>query len=163
MAADTKSVIVSTADKKGEKKKEWFSEKTGDLFKCPASASLAHCVSACLRMGKGIATSFKSTFGHVLELMEQKQGVGGCAVLKAKDRWVYYLVTKEKYWQKPTYDSLRKSLIVMRDHAVKNKVKHICMPRIGTGLDELDWKVVSPILYDVFADFCVQITVYIKS
>ena len=45
--------------------------KTGDLFSCDKSESLAHCVSRDLRMGKGIAVLFKKIFGCVDELKDQ--------------------------------------------------------------------------------------------
>ena len=48
-----------------------FSEVQGDLFSCPLQFSLAHCVSADLAMGKGIATLFKKKFGGVEELRGQ--------------------------------------------------------------------------------------------
>ena len=48
-----------------------FSEVHGDLFQCPPSASLAHCVSEDMSMGKGIAKIFKSQFGGMKELKEQ--------------------------------------------------------------------------------------------
>lgn len=43
----------------------------GDLFSCPDTESLAHCVSKDLRMGKGIATLFKSKFEGLPELKLQ--------------------------------------------------------------------------------------------
>ena len=48
-----------------------LSEVKGDLFSCPSSASLAHCVSEDMHMGKGIATLFKQKFGGVGELKSQ--------------------------------------------------------------------------------------------
>ena len=48
-----------------------FSTVRGDLFSCPDTASLAHCVSADMRMGKGIAVEFKERYGHVDELKKQ--------------------------------------------------------------------------------------------
>ena len=48
-----------------------FSEVCCDLFKHSRSASLAHCVSEDLHMGKGIATVFKREFGGVEELRAQ--------------------------------------------------------------------------------------------
>lgn len=48
-----------------------FTEKCGDLFTSPPTASLAHCVSEDLHMGKGIATIFKKEFGRVGELKAQ--------------------------------------------------------------------------------------------
>ena len=55
----------------GGKSKLHFSEVRGDLFSCPATASLAHCVSEDMAMGKGIAIVFKKRFGGVRELKEQ--------------------------------------------------------------------------------------------
>ena len=52
-------------------RKVYFSEVKGDLFSCPSSASLAHCVSEDMHMGKGIATLFKQKFGGVGELKSQ--------------------------------------------------------------------------------------------
>ena len=42
-----------------------FSEVRGDLFSCPDTASMAHCVSEDMHMGKGIAMLFKKKFGGV--------------------------------------------------------------------------------------------------
>ncbi len=46
-------------------------EIEGDLFNCPATDALAHCISEDCRMGKGIAVFFKHKFGGVDELMKQ--------------------------------------------------------------------------------------------
>lgn len=46
-------------------------EVTGDLFSCPPTDSLAHCISEDCRMGKGIAVLFKEKFGGVNELLHQ--------------------------------------------------------------------------------------------
>ena len=54
-----------------------FSEARGDLFDCPLTASLAHCVSEDMAMGKGIAKAFKEKFGGVNELKKQ-----GCIAAK---------------------------------------------------------------------------------
>lgn len=48
-----------------------YSEVKGDLFTCPATASLVHCVSEDFNMGKGIATKFKKQFGGVADLRAQ--------------------------------------------------------------------------------------------
>ena len=43
----------------------------GDLFSCDPASSLAHCVSADMHMGKGIAVLFKKKFGGIPELKKQ--------------------------------------------------------------------------------------------
>ena len=48
-----------------------FKEVNGDLFECPGTCSLAHCVSEDLAMGKGVAKLFKEKFGGVSVLRAQ--------------------------------------------------------------------------------------------
>ncbi|KAK4292647.1 hypothetical protein Pmani_034602 [Petrolisthes manimaculis] len=132
----------------------------GDLFTCPDGTSLAHCISQDIRMGKGIATHFKAKFGGVQELTEQGKKPGDVAVLKRGQRHIYYLVTKERYWHKPTYLSLRSSLEAMKSHALQHSVTAIAMPRIGCGLDGLVWDRVREILTDIFKDTDIKISVY---
>ncbi|XP_022291516.2 ADP-ribose glycohydrolase OARD1-like [Crassostrea virginica] len=146
----------------GNSTKEGFQleEKKGDLFSCPSSHSLAHCISEDVRMGKGIAVLFKRKFGGVDEIKKQGIKPGGVAILERNGRFIYYLITKVKYSDKPTYDSLRSSLESMKEHCLKHKVKHLAMPRIGCGLDLLKWEEVSVILIETFHDTDVAITVY---
>ncbi|KAM3871798.1 ADP-ribose glycohydrolase OARD1 [Diretmus argenteus] len=132
----------------------------GDLFSCPADEALVHCISEDCRMGAGIALMFKKNFSGVEELKEQKKMTGQCAVLKRDRRFVYYLITKEKASQKPTYESLRQSLEDMKSHCMMNGVTRISMPRIGCGLDRLKWGRVSEMLEQDFKHTDISITVY---
>eukprot|EP00118_Oscarella_pearsei_P004180 m.17378 g.17378 ORF g.17378 m.17378 type:complete len:186 (+) comp27476_c0_seq1:691-1248(+) len=135
-------------------------EIQGDLFSCPSSASLVHCISEDVHMGKGIATLFKKKFGRVEEIRSQKTKPGGVAILKCDDRFVYYLVTKRRYFHKPTYESVLSSLAAMKSHAVANGVDEICMPKIGCGLDKLEWSKVKHLLENEFKDTRIGLTVY---
>jgi len=137
-----------------------FIEKKGDLFSCPPTDCLVHCVSVDLSMSKGIATLFKKKFGGVEELKRQEVGIGGVGVLKRSQRYVYYLVTKQKYFHKPTYDSLRSSVKAMVVHCQENQVKAISMPLIGCGLDKLEWPKVKTMLDEEFRNTNITVTVY---
>ena len=85
---------------------------------------------------------------------------GDVAVLQRGGRFVYYLVTKDRYFHKPTYLSLESSLVMMRLHAVENKVKHLAMPKIGCGLDRLEWSKVKDIINSVFEKTDVTVHIY---
>lgn len=135
-----------------------ITELYGDLMTSPDS--LCHCVSACLAMGKGIAVLFKQAFGRVDELKAQKVGVGGVAVLDAGPRFIYYLITKPRYFDKPTYDTLAASLVCMREHMTATGTKAISMPELGCGLDGLEWPQVHALLRQVFEGSGIHITVY---
>ena len=57
--------------------------------------------------------------------------LSGCCSLQHDGAWVYYLVTKPKYSDKPTYATLRTSLEAMAVHMATHGVKRLAMPRIG--------------------------------
>ena len=135
--------------------------KNGDLFSSPDSSSLAHCISVDCKLGKGIAKIFREKFGRIKEIEDCKATVGGLAVLRDKSRFIYNLVTKEKYYGKPSYETLRQSLEKMKEHVVKNKVTEICMPKIGCGLDGLNWSAVRTLIKNVFQSEQIHITVFV--
>uniref|UniRef100_A0A5F9CDT7 ADP-ribose glycohydrolase OARD1 n=2 Tax=Leporidae TaxID=9979 RepID=A0A5F9CDT7_RABIT len=132
----------------------------GDLFACPKTDSLAHCISEDCRMGAGIAVLFKKKFGGVQELLNQQKKSGEVAVLKRDGRYIYYLITKKRASHKPTYENLQKSLEAMKSHCLRNGVTDLSMPRIGCGLDRLQWENVSAIIEEVFEATDIKITVY---
>jgi O-acetyl-ADP-ribose deacetylase (regulator of RNase III) len=145
-------------------------EITGDLFSSidddpdDAGVALVHCVSRDLRMGAGIATEFNRRFGRVPELLSQQRAVGQVAFLQVPPQYVYYLITKERYWDKPTYEDLRACLRELRRLVTTvhgEKVRELAMPRIGCGLDRLDWgRVRSMILEELGQEQNLSISVY---
>jgi O-acetyl-ADP-ribose deacetylase (regulator of RNase III) len=147
-------------------------ERRGDLF--VSSDSLAHCVSRNMRMGAGIALLFRQRFGRVAELLAQQVPVGGVASLIVHSmslahgnatlvpsmRRVYYLVTKELHWQKPTYDDLQRSLEMLCTQMREHGVTRLSIPRLGCGLDKLEWPRVRKLIEKVFEHESVHICVY---
>lgn len=135
---------------------------TGDLFE--AKTNLGHCISADARLGKGIAKLFRAKFGgdsFVARIKELNKGVGDCAAVLAGDRYVYNLVTKNLYHEKPTYDTLRASLRAMRAHMESNGVKSVALPHgFGCGLDGLSWPAVLRILEEEFDDSAIAVSIH---
>jgi O-acetyl-ADP-ribose deacetylase (regulator of RNase III) len=126
-------------------------EKRGDLFSSSHLVALAHCVSADFKMGAGIALDFRNKFGNADKLLETKCQVGQVATLQFSDRApIYYLVTKDRYFGKPTYDTLESALENLAKCCQRDKIAHLAMPRIGTGLDQLSWDLVKPLIVAAF-------------
>lgn len=135
-----------------------YTEKEKDLFSMHESYYLAHCISRDCKMGAGIAVDFQEKFDLRETLLNLDRDIPDCIKV---DR-VFNLITKEKYWQKPTMGSVRASLEKMRDIALSEGVKKIAMPRIGSGLDRLKWHDVRGMIIEVFNDTEIEIFVCVK-
>ena len=81
-------------------------------------------------------------------------------ILRRDGRFIYYLVTKQRYFHKPTYNTLQASLLAMKEHCQQNSVTDVAMPKIGCGLDRLQWDHVSQMLKEIFGDLKMTLTVY---
>lgn len=136
--------------------------ENADLFS--SKQCLAHCVSEDMSMSAGIAKIFVKKFPSLPKICwEQYVLVGGVAVYEDRklNRFVYNLVTKKYFNDKPLYPDFIRALEAMRKHACQNAVTEISIPQIGCGLDGLNWEFVSRLIDEIFDDSGVQITVYI--
>ena len=140
----------------------YFHEIYGNLLTAPAIITdcyLAHCISADFALGAGIALQINNVY-DTRNILHKKYpnyistyNNGDCLIAGN----VLNLVTKRNYYDKPTYESLRSSLMKMKDIVLSNNIKTICMPRIGCGLDKLKWHKVSLIIQEIFSDTNVNI------
>ena len=74
-------------------------------------------------------------------------------------RYIYNLVTKEKYSRKPELPILATTLQNMQAHATMYGFPTIAIPKIGCGLDQMNWQDVVK-LRNIFAFSDIQIVVY---
>ena len=143
-----------------------FKEINGDLFESDEKYTLVHCISADCAMGAGIAKTFDDRMPKMKKLLKrtirENNMQGYFAILYQGERNVINLITKERYWHKPTYSSLKASLLNAKKIAIRNDIKYLAMPVIGCGLDRLQWSKVSVIIKEVFADTDIEIVVYHK-
>ena len=142
-----------------------YKEEKRDLFSVSEEYYLAHCISADFGMGKGIVVEFnkrfdmkrklQKTYSDYLNQWTHKKMIGDCI---RQDR-VFNLITKERYYQKPTYKSLTIALKKMKELCNEIHVNKIAMPIIGCGLDRLQWDKVSEIIKEVFKNTDIEILV----
>ena len=130
-----------------------------DLFTMPQGYYLAHCISADFALGAGIAKTFDSVYNMKFKLFRNYDNYkyNGGDTLPVDN--VFNLVTKQKCWHKPTYESLRESLEMMREQLEFLNATKLAMPKIASGLDRLDWDMVYDIICEVFEDMDVEIVI----
>lgn len=138
----------------------------GDLFSLETKYSLVHCVSLDCAMGAGIAKEFVKRYPimkpYVKKQVREKNLTTPTMVpfyIFSEKRYIFNLITKDKYYQKPTYDTLKLSLEELKKECVKNDIKYLGMPTIGSGLDKLSWQKVEEIIKDVFKNIDINIIV----
>lgn len=128
----------------------------GDIFTAPDNYSICHCISADFKLGAGIAYEIDKRFGTRDDLFRlfpdyynifKANNYDSSCILAGR---IINLVTKEKYYHKPSYNSLYKSLLLMKDLCIRNNIYHIAMPEIGCGLDGLKWDKVYPMIDKLF-------------
>lgn len=144
-----------------------YKEETRDLFSVSEDYFFAQCISSDFAMGKGIATEFnnrfdiknklKDKYGSYVHIWEDASDRGFCV----QEGKVFNLITKQFYWQKPTYQTIECALRMMKT-LCSSKVKKIAMPLIGCGLDRLEWNKVSDIIKKIFKDSDIEILICIK-
>lgn len=145
-------------------------EEQGDVFELANTHYLVHCISADFALGKGIAKEIDKRYDMREQLLARKDphlaglapsqqeylmaGNPNCISIGG----VINLITKKNYYDKPTYGTLRAALYNMRhylDYMKKTGVPitQLAMPRIGCGLDKLEWPKVKAIIEEVFAPY----------
>jgi len=124
----------------------------GDLF--TSKNSLAHAISLDFKMGAGIAKIFRRKYikqilkarNEMIDIEKSLVDVGKCLIVDVGEHYVFNLITKKLYYQKPTLKSMESSLKNMFEKAKALDVKAISAPRIGCGLDRLKWNDVEKLI-----------------
>lgn len=136
-----------------------YIEVQGNLFergRKEKSTWFVQCVSRDLVMGAGIALQFNRVFdmknlarSRWSTLREDQKSKVKCLRVER----VFNLITKEKYYNKPTLESMTESLIALRRNIetvirAGKEVVEVRLPLIGCGLDKLRWEDVKPLLIE---------------
>jgi O-acetyl-ADP-ribose deacetylase (regulator of RNase III) len=138
-----------------------YEEIKKDLFSASEDYYLAHCISSDFVMGGGIAVPFNKKFNLKAQFRKIKKENPAalkhptCILLGR----VFNLITKNLVFHKPTYETMRSALEKMKEICDEEGIKKIAMPRIGSGIDGLDWIHVREIVCDVFDKSEVEILV----
>lgn len=134
----------------------------GNVFYGTSDYALVHCIAQDAAMGAGIARDFKNKYVDMPAFVrKQKPTIGSCVMYVSKSgQVVMNLVTKAQSSGKPTLASLSRSLEALKKAVIYNKIKRLAMPKIGSGLDQLDWNKVLEQIELVFWDVDIEIKIF---
>ena len=111
-------------------------------------------------MSKGFAETIFRRVNGLQEFCRRYKTTVGSALPywdPESNNFTYNLVTKSKFFEKPTLDNLPISLENVRGHALLNNMNTISMPKVGCGLDKLQWTDVFRLIQDTFTYSGIQI------
>lgn len=116
-----------------------------------------HCISADFAMAGGIAVPMATKYSLRSALSGYLVKSPTCLFVNN----VMNLITKNKVWDLPTYSSLKESLEECKRLCENYNIRWLVMPKIGCGIDGLDWSTVKMIIKQVFNDTDIDILVCI--
>ena len=130
---------------------------------------IAHCVSSDFEMGIGVAKVLADLEPEMREDLrrsfpkKRNRSDFKPMVVSYKEK-IWNLVTKYRYFDKPTVTEVKESLLELR-HAMRcwfgeSTVKKISMPMIASGADKIPWDVTKALLEEIFEGDEFVITVY---
>ena len=126
---------------------------------------IAHTISADRAMKKGFAESISKRYPELRHFCNSiHANINDILIFTdpKSGQIIYNLITKQRYFQKPTYDAIFNTLSEMKDHAIANNIRSIAMLKIACGLDKMNWEKVSKIIVDVFQHSGITIFIYVS-
>ena len=99
--------------------------------------NLLHCISNDKMLSKGFTEQINSRY-QSREYLKGRQGKLISQPLN-KNKKIFHLVTKEKYYDKPALRNISECLIELRNYCINNEI-HI--PRICSGLDKINFNII---------------------
>lgn len=148
-----------------------LSEMHGDLMIAASDGMpIAHCINAECRLGAGIAKMIEYRYRIAHDLYIQKPKIGDVIDVQrtlgpdGPVLHIYNLVTKQSPNDLPTYESVTTTLCTLRKICDSDKsgiYDILCMPRIGCGLDKLEWPKVMKIIINVFRGSHTHVRIYV--
>ena len=113
-------------------------------------------------MGAGIAVTFCNHFPDLRKRVESEANVKASLIAihyEEHSCWVYNLVTN--HYDLPTREDFHERLVLMREHASVKQVLEIHIPRLGAGLDRLNWEDSKQRILTVFKNQNLRLSVYV--
>lgn len=141
-----------------------ITEKHINILELPKEYSLAHCISADLKMSKGIALSVKETFGDATPILSRSNPkVCDVIPIQFPNKLIYYLVTKNKYNQTPKIEDIKLTIKNLKACMDNHNDRNLSIPLLACGLDKHNWSDIKSIILNEFQNTNKQILVCLNN
>ena len=136
----------------------------GNIFDLDKKYILIHCISLDCMMEAGIAYQFNRRFPKmkpfIINIVTRQKLKKPSVVYYNTDGFhIFNLITKDSYYNKPTYSNIKYCLELVRDYCINKNIKYIAMPKIGCGLDKRNWDKMYSIIVKVFENTDINILI----
>jgi len=133
----------------------------GSLFSAPDHIPLCHAVSLDGKFGKGLALRMEERFGLKKEFLAQENRTcPGLVVAYRENRTIVNVITKLRYFNKPTPEKVEEALLTLKAWVMKYNIPAIAMPEFSCGLDKMQMTTLKQMLRKVFQDLDLTIYMY---
>lgn len=131
----------------------------GNIFEVESDMAIVHCVAKDFKMGDGIAKKIKERFRTPINEFKDQFKIGEVAVQEVEDRKILHMVTKEISDETPKWKNFKKAVHNLKTLCTVQNIKEIAMPKIGSGLDQLDWPRSLRLIKKIFSDSKIEVQV----
>ncbi|CAH1722587.1 unnamed protein product [Aphis gossypii] len=126
-------------------------ELKGSIFNCPDNFAIAHCLSADLKINKGITNLICKVYGDTSpQLALQELNVGNTIPINNNNKTIFHLITKKLYYHKPKYEDLKTSVHNLKLEAIRLNILKIAIPTLISGPREFSWSIIKQLIYSEF-------------
>ena len=133
--------------------------RTQSIF--DSNMPIAHTISSDAEMRKGFANTISRRIPLLKDYCKNRNcDIADIIIFRADNNLVYNLITKANHYEKPTIDTIKITLLAMRDHALGLNLRCIAMPKIACGLNGMDWREISSLIEQTFKNSGITIYVY---
>lgn len=137
------------------------------LLDAPKDYAIVQCISADCAMGVTsngkeipcLALEIRKSYPSIVDFCKSRNPVvGGVVSYVAPDnRVIFNLVTKDLYYVKQTQRTMYRSLVALRALATSENIFKIAVPRLGSGLDKLNWTDVSEMISETLESYFFEV------
>ena len=125
--------------------------------------SKGHCISAKDKMSKEFADLLSQRIPRLRDTCRRTKLLSGQTFPfwdRVGNGYIQNLVTRTKYSEKSNLPTLSLTLEETKSHARLYAIPTIGIPKLGCGLDQMNWQEVVKLLEDIFAYSNIRIVVY---